>query len=113
MKSAKIADLKNNLSRYLAHVRDGGEVMVLDRDTPVARIVPFVPTDRGGRRKGTARDDYWTPERIADLQRQGILGVGDPKGLADWSAAHHPVTLPPGSPSVVDLLIQMRRESTR
>ena len=31
MKSAKIADLKNNLSRYLAHVRAGGEVMVLDR----------------------------------------------------------------------------------
>ena len=41
MKKARIAELKNNLSRYLEHVRGGGSVLVLDRDRPVARIVPL------------------------------------------------------------------------
>ena len=113
MKQAKIADLKNNLSRYLAHVRDGGEVMVLDRDTPVARIVPFAP--RAGERDGKVprREQYWTQERIADLQRRGILGAGDPTAFAAWLKTHKPIKLPPGSPSVVEILLQMRRESTR
>jgi prevent-host-death family protein len=54
----KIADLKNNLSRHLARVRRGGEITVLDRDTPVARIVPFVHGSRwlGRSRQGCHRD---------------------------------------------------------
>jgi len=40
-KRVKISELKNNLSKYLRHVRRGHTVEVLDRDTPVARIVPF------------------------------------------------------------------------
>ena len=58
MNAVKIADLKNNLSRHLLHVRKGGEITVLDRDTPVARIVPFAPRD--GRASRAAKDDYWT-----------------------------------------------------
>jgi len=38
MKKAKIAELKNHLSRYLDHVRSGESVLVLDRDQPVAQI---------------------------------------------------------------------------
>lgn len=33
-----VRELKNNLSRYLDRVRDGGEVIVTDRGRPVARI---------------------------------------------------------------------------
>jgi prevent-host-death family protein len=40
MKQARIAELKAKLSEYLRAVRGGDEVLVLDRDTPVARIVP-------------------------------------------------------------------------
>ena len=40
MKQARIAELKSRLSEYLRAVRDGETVTVLDRDTPVARIVP-------------------------------------------------------------------------
>ena len=112
MKQAKIADLKNNLSRYLSHVREGGEVMVLDRDTPVARIVPFAPREADRQGKG-AKDAYWTRERIADLQRRGVLGAGDPAAFAEWVKTHKPVKMPPGSPSLVEMLLQMRRESTR
>jgi prevent-host-death family protein len=40
MNYARIGQLRNGLSRYLDQVREGGEVLVLDRDRPVARIVP-------------------------------------------------------------------------
>ena len=36
-----IADLKAKLSEYLNSVRQGQVVTVLDRGTPVARIVPY------------------------------------------------------------------------
>ena len=39
--TARVADLKAHLSAYLREVRRGGEVEVYDRDTPVARIVPY------------------------------------------------------------------------
>lgn len=42
-----VRELKNNLSRYLEGVRQGGEVLVTDRGRPVARLVPVDgPTDR-------------------------------------------------------------------
>src|SRR5262245_52898796 len=36
----QIARLKAQLSGYLRSVRRGGEIIVMDRKTPVARIVP-------------------------------------------------------------------------
>jgi prevent-host-death family protein len=41
MSEVRIADLKARLSEHLRSVRNGGTVTVLDRDTPIARIVPF------------------------------------------------------------------------
>jgi prevent-host-death family protein len=43
MRTVTIADLKNNLSRYLREVRRGEEVTVLSRDIPVARLIPVEP----------------------------------------------------------------------
>ena len=43
MKTVMIADLKNRLSAYLREVRGGEEILVADRDTPVARLVPIRP----------------------------------------------------------------------
>ena len=42
MRQVKIAELKSRLSEYLRAVRKGETIAVLDRDTPVARIVPVV-----------------------------------------------------------------------
>ena len=39
MKTVKISDLKAHLSAHIQLVRDGEEVVVCDRNTPVARIV--------------------------------------------------------------------------
>jgi prevent-host-death family protein len=41
MGEVRIADLKARLSEHLRSVRNGGTVTVLDRDTPVARIIPY------------------------------------------------------------------------
>jgi prevent-host-death family protein len=41
MKQVRIAELKARLSAYLRTVRQGETIAVLDRDTPVAHIVPF------------------------------------------------------------------------
>jgi prevent-host-death family protein len=40
MKEVRIAELKSRLSEYLRVVRGGETISVLDRETPVAQIVP-------------------------------------------------------------------------
>ena len=67
MKTAKIAELKNNLSRYVEYVRGGGTVLVFDRDDPVAQIIPLPqatlrsPEDEG---------------HLARLERRGLIRRG-------------------------------------
>lgn len=68
MRRAKIGELKNNLSRYLDHVRGGGTVVVVDRDQPIARLVPIAESA-----PGSAGDD----ERLARLERRGLIRRGD------------------------------------
>ena len=41
MRSANIADLRNRLTQYLREVRAGEEIVVRDRQRPIARIVPL------------------------------------------------------------------------
>src|SRR3972149_3377778 len=76
MKKAKIAELKNHLSRYLDHVRSGESVLVLDRDQPIAQIVPLArPTEdsrghdgrraRAPRRGGVVR--FWDSSALIPL----------------------------------------------
>jgi prevent-host-death family protein len=43
MSDVRIADLKARLSEHLRSVRNGATLTVLDRDKPVARIVPYAP----------------------------------------------------------------------
>ena len=45
MASVQIADLKNNLSAYLRKVRTGEEVIICDRKSPIAKIVPLSASD--------------------------------------------------------------------
>ena len=51
MSAASVSELKANLSRYLREVRRGGEVEVLDRGAPVARLVPAAAAGDGGARE--------------------------------------------------------------
>jgi len=41
MQRVNIAELKDNLSRYLNTVREGGEIIICDRNKAIAKIVPI------------------------------------------------------------------------
>ena len=41
MKSANVSELKSRLSSYLADVQRGEEIIVRDRNRPIARLVPL------------------------------------------------------------------------
>jgi prevent-host-death family protein len=83
VKQARIAELKNNLSRYLEYVRAGESILVLDRDEPVARIVPVGQTP-----DASGRDE----PGLARLERRGIIRRGT-GGLPEWLGKRKPVRL--------------------
>ena len=60
-----VADVKNNLSRYLAYVRRGGRVTIYNRDTPVAELGP-----------PSAQVEGTTGKALARLAREGVLRWG-------------------------------------
>ncbi len=103
MKKAKIAELRNGLSRYLDHVRAGGSVIVYDRDTPIAAIIPLKKA------KAVSKQDR-DEERLARLERKGAIrrGTGD---LAEWFKTHKPIEIPGGAGVLQALLDE--RESGR
>ena len=98
MKIVKIADAKAHLSKYLRLVRRGGRVRILDRDTPVADLVPVEAV-------GEESDD----EAFLALQeRRGILRRGKPGPIPKELLRPGP-----GGPDagVLDALLRERRES--
>jgi prevent-host-death family protein len=98
MKMTKIADLKNKLSYYLERVKKGETILVLDRTTPVARIVPIeAPSSLPPK-----EDDSW----LRRMEAGGVVHRGAGKGVPEiWK------TPPPGRCPVgaVDALIEERR----
>ncbi len=95
-KTAKIGELRDGLSRYIKHVRSGGTVIVYERDTPVAEIIPIrQPKSRA------AKDE----ERIARLEAQGSLQRGT--GSGKWFQEHAPLKIP-GAASVLEALLEER-----
>ena len=45
MKRAKVSELKARLSSYLSDARAGATIVVCDRNTPIARLVPVEDED--------------------------------------------------------------------
>lgn len=41
MRSVNVAELKNSLSKYLRFAKRGEEIIIRDRNLPVAKLVPF------------------------------------------------------------------------
>ncbi|HUZ95598.1 MAG TPA: type II toxin-antitoxin system prevent-host-death family antitoxin [Edaphobacter sp.] len=41
MRSVNVAELKNQLSKYLTFARGGEEVVIRDRNLPIAKLVPL------------------------------------------------------------------------
>jgi prevent-host-death family protein len=62
MQTIGVARLKAHLSRYLAHVKGGQEVLVTERGRPVAKLVPLPPAaGRESRRKRLIRAGILLP----------------------------------------------------
>ncbi len=66
MKRVKVSELKARLSAYLADVRSGETVIVCDRNTPVAQLIPYRDERDGFRIEGPKRP-------VSDLKK--IKGV--------------------------------------
>jgi prevent-host-death family protein len=41
MRSVNVAELKNHLSKYLTFAKGGEEIVIRDRNLPVAKLIPF------------------------------------------------------------------------
>jgi prevent-host-death family protein len=95
VKEAQISEVKNQLSRYIALVRKGEVVRILDRNRPVAQIVP-ISRPMEGRPVGT--------EALAELERKGLIRRGT--GRIDRRILEE---LPPGrSVGILDALLKER-----
>ena len=74
MSDVRIADLKARLSEHLRSVRNGATVTVLDRDTPVARIVPVAaPSLEIRKAKRRLRDLKLPPRRPKRTDSTAVL----------------------------------------
>jgi prevent-host-death family protein len=79
VRSANIADLRDRLTQYLKEVRAGGEIIVRDRQRPIAKIVPLIVDD----------------ESVAEvaLVAAGLLRKADrPLPPSFWKARRAPMT---------------------
>jgi prevent-host-death family protein len=61
MRTVNISDLKAQLSAHIQLVRDGEEVLVCDRNKPVARIVPVRLKDQSEREQRLVARGVLTP----------------------------------------------------
>lgn len=78
MKIASITELKAHLSKYIRVARRGGEVQIVERGVPVARLVGM----QGASREASAAD---VEARLDRLARAGIIrrGTGELRWLLD------------------------------
>jgi antitoxin (DNA-binding transcriptional repressor) of toxin-antitoxin stability system len=93
MKNARISELRDSLSEYLARVRKGETVIVYDRDTPIARIEPIAV-------------DESVPEWVREAERRGILLP--PKVRGGAPLVPNPVKADPRF-SLLEALLEERR----
>ncbi|HET9318616.1 MAG TPA: type II toxin-antitoxin system prevent-host-death family antitoxin [Bryobacteraceae bacterium] len=82
----KIAELKSKLSEYLRSVRRGNEVVIKDRETPIARLVPY--EERAQRPRLTIRPAQGSLKEVdrilANLPRPKGLKPGDADRALQW-----------------------------
>jgi len=45
MRTVNVAELKNQLSKYLRFAKSGEEVVIRDRNLPIAKLIPFTAAD--------------------------------------------------------------------
>jgi prevent-host-death family protein len=88
VRSTNIADLRNRLTQYLHEVRAGAEIVVRDRQRPIAKIVPFTVDDddaddaalvAGGlmrKGSGTIPASFWKARRARLTLQAAVAALG-------------------------------------
>lgn len=79
MRSVNVAELKNRLSTYLSYARNGEEIVIRDRNLPVARLIPFAGGDASeeelllvAQGKMKLPEKPLTPERLDEILNASI-----------------------------------------
>lgn len=98
MIQVNISTLKNQLSGFLKKVRKGQDILVMDRDKPVAKISAIL--NPYAHLQGNALLD--------ELEKRGILTRAKKKLPKDWFEKNPPVK---ASGSAVDALLAEREEA--
>lgn len=89
MKTVGIAELKNRLSHYLEGVRRGEEVLIRDRNKPIAKIVPLISATEFSEEelalaaagilrlpeKASLSEDFWTEPRPRIAAKDAVNAV--------------------------------------
>ena len=96
MIQANISTIKNNLSQFIEKVACGDEVVISDRNKPVAMLIPFTPSQVRGN---------WSA-RVAQLSNLGQLKR--PRLESNMVADIDPIESIGGS-QLSDLLLEERR----
>lgn len=94
MKTATISQAKNHLSQLISRVKRGETVLILERDRPVARLVPI----------DVAHSD---DERLNELERRGVLRRAP---LGPLKKLPPPINWPENA-GVLDALLREREEA--
>ena len=102
MKHATISMVRNHLSHYLRAVRRGETVEILDRDVPIARVVPIAPPKPGAPK---ADEEAW----LSRMEKKGILKRGTGKPLPDSFFENFPPKGEPLPSSAVEAVLDERR----
>jgi prevent-host-death family protein len=72
MRIARISELKAKLSAHIQFVKNGEEVLILDRNTPVARLVSVSPVeDEDVRMQRLIATGVITPPKITRKEGEG------------------------------------------
>ncbi len=69
MKAAKVSELKAGLSKYLARVKRGEQVVITERGRTIAKIIPVPPAEGD------------EEERMRELERLGIISIPEYPGI--------------------------------
>jgi prevent-host-death family protein len=100
MIQVKISQLKNRLSHYLRLVRGGEQIEIIDRSTPVARIIHV------SQAYARTKKAVW----VNELQRLGIISPPEMQGFP-LSFLSKNTSFPSGkegSPRVLQALLEER-----
>ena len=83
MRTVNVAELKNQLSKYLTFAKSGEEIVIRDRSLPVAKIVPFEAKDSSDEELLlVAAGKMRLPEQPLDLEKLLKLPTGRGHGRA-------------------------------